>query len=159
MKAFRTFYIENGEQLFAYLLRKSGNAALAADLVQETFTRYLSQYRNRELSVALLYTIARNSFYDHVRKERPQADPEELDTLASTIDQERLYMVREESRLVLDAMQQLDEEDRDILALVATSGLSYREIAEIKGMSEAPVKVRVHRARQQLRTILATESA
>ena len=82
MKAFRTFYIENGEQLFAYLLRKSGNAALAADLVQETFTRYLSQYRNRELSVALLYTIARNSFYDHVRKERPQADPEELDTLA-----------------------------------------------------------------------------
>ncbi len=159
MKAFRTFYIENGEQLFAYLLRKSGNAALAADLVQETFTRYLSQYRNRELSVALLYTIARNSFYDHVRKERPQADPEELDTLASTIDQERLYMVREESRLVLDAMQQLDEEDRDILALVATSGLSYREIAEIKGMSEAAVKVRVHRARQQLRTILATESA
>ena len=159
MKAFRTFYIENGEQLFAYLLRKSGNAALAADLVQETFTRYLSQYRNRELSVALLYTIARNSFYDHVPKERPQADPEELDTLASTIDQERLYMVREESRLVLDAMQQLDEEDRDILALVATSGLSYREIAEIKGMSEAAVKVRVHRARQQLRTILATESA
>ena len=159
MKGFRTFYLENGEQLFGYLLRKSGNAPLAADLVQDTFTRYLSQYRNRELSVALLYTIARNSFYDHVRKERPQADPEELDTLASTIDQERLYMVREESRLVLDAMQQLDEEDRDILALVATSGLSYREIAEIKGMSEAAVKVRVHRARQQLRTILATESA
>ena len=159
MTAFRTLYIENGEQLFAYLLRKSGNAALAADLVQETFTRYLSQYRNRELSVALLYTIARNSFYDHVRKERPQADPEELDTLASTIDQERLYMVREESRLVLDAMQQLDEEDRDILALVATSGLSYREIAEIRGTREAAVKVRVHRARQQLRTISATESA
>lgn len=157
MKGFRTFYLENGEQLFGYLLRKSGNAPLAADLVQDTFTRYLSQYRNRELSVALLFTIARNIFYDHMRKQRPQASMEELDAQASPEDQEHLYIVREESRLVLNAMQQLDEDDRDILALVAASGLSYREIAEIKGMSETAVKVRVHRARQQLRTILATE--
>lgn len=159
MKAFRTFYIENGERLFGYLLRKSGNAALAADLVQDTFTRYLSQYRSRELSVPLLFTMARNLFYDHMRKERPQADPAELDTLTSDEDQERLYMVREESRLVLKAMQELGEEDRDILALVATSGLNYREIAEVRGMSEAAIKVRVHRARQQLRTILARKPA
>lgn len=159
MKAFRTFYIENGERLFGYLLRKSGNAALAADLVQDTFTRYLSQYRSRELSVPLLFTMARNLFYDHMRKERPQADPAELDTLTSGEDQEHLYMVREESRLVLKAMQELGEEDRDILALVATSGLNYREIAGIRGMSEAAIKVRVHRARQQLRTILAREPA
>ena len=158
MKAFRTFYLENGEHLFGYLLRKSGNAQLAADLVQDTFTRYLSQYRTRELSVALLFTMARNMFYDHMRKQRPQASLEELDAQASMEDQEHLYIVREESRLVLKAMQQLDEEDRDILSLVVSSGLSYREIAGIKGLSEAAVKVRVHRTRQQLRTILATES-
>jgi RNA polymerase sigma-70 factor (ECF subfamily) len=56
-------------------------------------------------------------------------------------------------------MQQLDDEDRDILALIVSSGLTYREIAEIRGCSESAVKVRVHRARQQLRKILATEGS
>lgn len=159
MKAFRAFYIENGERLFGYLLRKSGSAHLAADLVQDTFTRYLGQYRNRELNVALLFTIARNIFYDHMRKQRQQVELAEFPSDAATNDQEHQYIVREESRQVLAAMQQLDEEDRDILALIVSSGLTYREIAEIKGCSESAVKVRVHRARQQLRKILATEAS
>lgn len=157
MKAFRVFYLENRERLFGYLLRKSGSVHLAADLVQDAFTRYLSQYRTRELNVALLFTIARNTFYDHMRQQRRQVELAECSPDLATDDQEHQYIVREESRLVLAAMQQLDEEDRDILALVVSSDLTYREIATIKGCSESAVKVRVHRARQQLRKILATE--
>lgn len=67
MHKFRQFYIDNGDKLFGYLLRKSGNTHLAADLVQETFTRYLERYRNREQSPALLFTIGRNLFYDQMR--------------------------------------------------------------------------------------------
>lgn len=159
MKAFRAFYIENGERLFGYLLRKSGSAHLAADLVQDTFTRYLSQYRSRELNAALLFTIARNIFYDHMRRQRQHVELAEFPSDTATDDQEHQYIVREESRQVLAAMQQLDEEDRDILALIVSSGLTYREIAEIRGCSESAVKVRVHRARQQLRKILATEAS
>jgi RNA polymerase sigma-70 factor (ECF subfamily) len=63
-------------------------------------------------------------------------------------------MVREEYRCVLAAMRHLEEDERDLLALVATSGLSYREIARVAGTSEANVKVKVHRARKKLRTLL-----
>jgi RNA polymerase sigma-70 factor (ECF subfamily) len=64
-------------------------------------------------------------------------------------------MVRDEYRRVLSAMDALESDERDILALVISSDLSYREIASIAGISEANVKVRVHRARLNLKEILA----
>lgn len=157
MERFSRFYSENREKLFGYLLRKSGSPHLAADLVQESYTRYIERYRHQELSVALLFTIARNIFLDHVRNQRPQADLADIPSGLAD-DQEHLLIRKEESQQILAALQQLDEEDRDLLALVASSGLSYREIATIKHCSEGSLKVRVHRARQKLRTILPKES-
>jgi len=49
--------------------------------------------------------------------------------------------------------KKLTDEDREILAQVA-SGLPYRQIGEILGLSEANIKVRVHRARVKLREII-----
>ena len=158
MDVFRTFYTEHGERLFGYLLRKSGNPALAADLAQETFTRYLERQGDGELSVALLFTMARNLYYDHLRRQRPFVELDEATLPADeTSAQERRYIVREDSRQVLTAMRQLDEEDRDILALIVSGGLTYAQIAAVRGCSEATIKVRVHRARQKLRQILPAE--
>jgi RNA polymerase sigma-70 factor (ECF subfamily) len=53
-------------------------------------------------------------------------------------------------------MQQLEPEERDVLALVVSNDLSYREIARITGISEGNVKVRVHRARVKLRKMMNT---
>ncbi len=156
MEEFQKFYTAHGGRLFGYLLRKSGSRHLAADLVQESFTRYLERYRQRELSLSLLFTIGRNLLYDHFRTCRQDTELTDLPAETAT-DQEQAYMVREQSRQVLQALQQLDEEDRDVLALVVSSGLQYREIAAIKGCTEAAVKVRVHRARQRLRHLLPVE--
>jgi RNA polymerase sigma-70 factor (ECF subfamily) len=157
MDTFRKFYTDNGTRLLGYLLRKSGNYHLAADLMQETFVRYLERYRNQGLSVALLFTIGRNVFYDHVRRQRESvALDESFASLAD--DQEQLYIIKEDMRRLLEAMRQLDDDDRDILSLVVSSGLSYREIGALSGCSEGNVKVRVHRARQKLRQLLPAES-
>jgi len=157
MDTFRKFYTDNGARLLGYLLRKSGNYHLAADLAQETFARYMERYRNRELSVALLFTIGRNVFYDHIRRHREGVALDETNAGLAD-DQEQRYIVKEDMQRVLDAMGQLDDDDRDILSLVVSSGLSYRDIAAIKGCSEANIKVRVHRARQKLRQLLPAES-
>ena len=69
-------------------------------------------------------------------------------------DQEEHYLVRDECRRVLSALQKLERDERDVLTLVVSSGLSYREIAGVTGLSEANVKVRVHRARLNLKKIL-----
>jgi RNA polymerase sigma-70 factor (ECF subfamily) len=153
MHKFLKFYIDNRDKLFGYLLRKSGNKHLAADLVQETFTRYMERYRNQEQSPALLYTIGRNLFYDEMRHNNRLVSGEEIskDTVA---DQEEAYIAKEESSKIFAAMERLGEDERDILALVVSSGLGYQEIADIRQCSVANIKVKVHRARQKLKKLL-----
>jgi RNA polymerase sigma-70 factor (ECF subfamily) len=153
MHRFRQFYIDNGAKLFGYLLRKSGNTHLAADLVQETFTRYLERYRNREQSPALLYTIGRNLFYDQMRQNKRLIPREEI-CREAVADQEETYIAKEESNKILAAMALLGDEEQDILALVVSSGLGYQEIADIRKCSVANIKVKVHRARQKLKKLL-----
>jgi RNA polymerase sigma-70 factor, ECF subfamily len=153
MNRFRQFYIDNGDKLFGYLFRKSGSRHLAADLVQESFTRYLERYRHREQSLALLFTIGRNLFYDQMRLQKRFAPEEEIGH-ESVPGQEESYIAKEESSKVLAAMAQLGEDERDILALVVSSGLSYQEIADMRKCSLANIKVKVHRARQNLKKLL-----
>jgi RNA polymerase sigma-70 factor (ECF subfamily) len=131
----------------------TGDYELASDLMQESFTRYLEHYRDKPQRVSLLYTIARNAFFDNLKKQKRQtAFNEEKEDQSS--DQESAMMVRQEYRRVLSAMRHLGNTERDILTLVISGDLSYREIASITGTSEANVKVKVHRARLKLKEII-----
>ena len=140
--------------LFAYLMRRTGDYYLSSDIMQESFTRYLGNYGDRSESASLLFKIARNALLDDQRK-RNRTTILEDDTEDKVGNPENHMMVRDEYRRVLLAMQQLGEEERDTLALVISSDMSYREIAEITRTSEQNVKVRVHRARVKLRKIVA----
>lgn len=152
MNKIRQFYTENKDKLFGYLLRKTGNSFLAADLVQETFTRYMEKYRAHEQSPALLFTIGRNLFYDEIRHNRLIARE---DIVQGTVaDQEEKYIAKEQANKILAAMEKLGDDEREILALVVGSVLSYQEIAAIRKCSVANIKVKVHRARQKLKKLL-----
>jgi RNA polymerase sigma-70 factor (ECF subfamily) len=150
---FRAFYQKHRERLFAYLMRRTGDYYLSGDILQESFTRYLEKYGDAGPNPALLYAIARNAVVDGHRKQgrdtRLFDEPEH-----SQHTPETHAMVREEYRRVLAAMQELAPEERDVLSLVVSSDLSYREIARITGTSEGSVKVRVHRARVKLRKMM-----
>jgi RNA polymerase sigma-70 factor (ECF subfamily) len=52
---------------------------------------------------------------------------------------------------------QLSSGERDVLSLVASGDLNYREIGEMIGITEANVKVRVHRARVKLKNLMKKE--
>jgi len=134
-------------------MRSTGDYYLADDILQESFTRYLEKYGKEGPNTALLYTIARNAVIDgHRRQGRdtPLLDEPEF----SQPNPEMQMLVREDYRRVMAAMQELAPEERDVLALVVSSDLSYREIARITDTSEGNVKVRVHRARVKLRKMM-----
>ncbi len=152
MKRFRDFYITTKDRLFGYLLRKTGDYQLAADTMQESFTRYLERYGTAEPRVALLFTISRHVLVDIHRKQRHHVlyNEEVHDRVAG----QDPSLVNEQAQRILQAISQLPPEDADILSLVTGSNLSYREIASMNGMTEANVKVRVHRSRLKLRQIL-----
>ena len=134
-------------------MRCTGDYYLSGDILQESFTRYLEKYGEDGQNPALLYTIARNAVVDgHRRQGRDTALLDAQDQ--SRPNPETQMLVREDYRRVLAGMQELEPEEREILALVVSSGLPYREIARIAGTSEANVKVRVHRARVKLKKMM-----
>lgn len=153
MKLFDRVYREHRKKLFSYLMRMCGDFELSRDIMQESFTRFYKHYRNDAPEAPLLYTIARNALFDHFRKDRHHAELDETRTQAP-LDSERMLLVRDEYRRTLAAMEQLNQDERDILSLVVSSGLSYRDIAGIAGLSESNVKIKVHRARLHLRQLL-----
>lgn len=153
MKSFSSFYRSNKDKLFGYLMRLTGNYQLSCDITQESFTRVLTHYGPELQKASLLFTIARNALRDNARKNAYRiaatVDPE-----SEAMDSEQLLLVREEYRRTLAAMQRLEKTEKDILAMVVSSDLTYREIAAIVGISEANVRVKVHRARIRLREFL-----
>jgi len=153
VRKFRAFYNKHKDMFFAYLMRSTGDYYLASDIMQESFTRYLERYGKDPQSAALLYKIGRNLIYDNARKQKRNAQLQS-DQNNPVDDHEHYLMVREQYQQVLSAMQTLEAEQRDILALTVSSQLSYREISSITGISEANIKVKVHRARAKLRQII-----
>jgi len=140
----------NRDKLFGYLMRLTGDYQLSSDIVQESFTRFLEHYGSDRQNVSLLFTIARNALWDNSRKKEHNKKLEN-DMKDGSINQEQMFLIRESYRKVLNAMLKLEISQREILALKVSSDLSYREIANIIGISEANVKVKVHRARIKLK--------
>lgn len=156
MKLFNQFYIEHKNSLFAYLMRMTGDYYLASDMLQESFTRLLDRYPSNAWCKALLFRVARNAMIDEKRKLR-DGKRQALTENHGAQDHEHDLMIRESYREVLKALQDLDPMEQDILNLKISSNLTYRDIAGIVGTSEANVKVKIHRARIKLKSVLKNE--
>lgn len=154
MENYEVFYKSSKDGLFAYLLRMTGDYHLACDLVQESFVRYLRRYSNLgESSRALLYTIARNMAMDAFRRPRTVLYKPD-DYAEQNNNPEQLVDSRQTFDRLLIAIGQLPALDRELLSLLSGADLSYAEIGKILKISEANVKVKVHRARIRLKEIL-----
>jgi RNA polymerase sigma-70 factor (ECF subfamily) len=156
VNTFKDFYNRQRRRFFAYLIRRAGDYHLACDIMQESFTRLYEKYTAERFTPQLLYTIGRNLVLDALRKRR-HSPSESSDVEHPDDGQEHYLMVRDEYRQVLVAMHRLEDDERDLLSLVVSSELSYRELAEVTGVSEANIKVKVHRARKKLRNFLGAE--
>lgn len=157
MSDYGLFYQSWKNKIFNYLMRVTGDGSLAGDIMQETFTRHFDHYGETNRDIPLLYRIARNLFMDEMRRVKTRRGVVEEEGEEPSIDQDHRLMVRFEYRCVLSAMASLEEKEREILSLVAGGDLSYSEIASLVGISEANVKVKVHRARLKLKMILNEE--
>lgn len=154
--SFRHFYQQYRESFFAYLVRFTGDCDLAGEILQESFTRYLERYSHLTPEPRLLYAIGRNAAIDTFRQKRRMILMDE-DTPGSDCDQERRLVVKQTYRRMQQALLKLTPAERDVLSLVVSGDLNYREIGEMIGITEANVKVRVHRARVKLKNLMKKE--
>ena len=144
--------------VFHFLSRTTGDAALAEDLVQEVFVRILKYRHTYDVTSRFdtwLFRIARNARADHFRKQGPRVESVEAALEVATDDPGPARLLeRQIDREQLErALRQLDDEPRDLLVLARYQGMPYDRIAEALGIEVGAVKVRVHRAMKQLRSL------
>jgi RNA polymerase sigma-70 factor (ECF subfamily) len=103
-----------------------------------------------------MYHIARNTVYDHFRKVKRTPTHSDLTNYENSIDGEQnadVIMEKEQELKMLEtAMGKLSDENRELLILCRFQELKYNEIARILNTTEGAVKVRVHRALNQLKS-------
>lgn len=155
------------DQLYGAALRMTRNAADAEDVVQETYAKAFAsfkQFRPGTNLKAWLFRILTNTYINTYRKaqRRPQtSDDENVEdwqiaraashqaTGLRSAEVEALDAMPDTQ--VLQALDGLSDDFREVVTLADIEGFSYKEIAQIMGTPIGTVMSRLNRARKQLR--------
>ncbi len=153
---FETFYESTRKPLYGYLFRIVSDTALAQDLFQETYLRFLKAERkpmDDATQRAYLFRIAANLVNDHFRKhKRERAGMTELLTEASEVPD-----VPADPRPVNKALEQLSKQNKALLWLAYVEQFDHITIAEMLGVQKGSVRVLLFRAKQKMLSLLSGE--
>jgi RNA polymerase sigma factor (sigma-70 family) len=149
-RALDDLYRRHGSEIYRYALAVLGNHADAEDVTQTTF---LNAYRSLEQGVRprkpsnWLFTIASNAIKQRYRQESSRPREVELDErVAGTSPDESGPSVGE----VLTALARIPPQQRQAIVLREFEGRSYKEIAEILGVTTSALETLLFRARRSL---------
>ncbi|WIY83800.1 sigma-70 family RNA polymerase sigma factor [Propionimicrobium sp. PCR01-08-3] len=163
------------DQLYGAALRMTRNPTDAEDVVQETYTKAFSSFKQFTPGTNLkawLYRILTNTYINSYRKSQRQpqtsgsADVEDWQEARAASHSssglpsaEREALDRMPDPAVNQALDSLSPDFREVVLLADVEGFSYKEIAEIMGTPIGTVMSRLNRARSQLRTKLSDYAA
>ena len=161
MEALGVLFERYKRPLYGFLYRLVHDVAWAEDLALDVFLRVFDRRRTYKQGFKFstwLFTIAHNLAADGMRRsnrcELPVECPEDFATppAGQPVDIAERAELADTVRL---AVMALPEDQRLVILLREFEGFSYREIAQVLGGSEDTIRVRAHRARQNLRKALA----
>jgi len=170
LAAFEALTNRYERRIYTLAMRILGNQHDAEDVTQQTFLNaleHLEDFRGDSSFATWLFRIATNAALKIIRKRRgldtvSLEQSTELQDGSDTIPHpeyiadwrqtpDRLAQQAETRRVLEQALAELDEKHRLVFLLRDVEGLSIKETAEALGLTEANVKVRLLRARLQLR--------
>ena len=158
-RRFEALYERYVGPVYRYLYSRVGAVQEAEDLTAQTFLKALEAlpgYHHRGHFAAWLFAIARNKAIDFYRRRRRQdplgedARSEEPDPLAQAVQSDLVAR--------LDGLLRgLKEDERELVRLRYTAGLSFAELAALTGRKEAAVKKALYRLLDRLQAGLEAD--
>ncbi len=154
-KIFQKLYKNYANHVYRYAYWLTGDEDEAKDITSETFVRiWTADTTPRAESVkAYLFTISRNLYLQDLRKKKRLSTITD-DLVDNTILPDKNAEIISELKQVRIALQKLPEIDRTVVCMRAEEGMSYREIAQITGLSISAIKVKIFRSRAKLNEFL-----
>ena len=151
---FKELFDKNSKNIYHLCYGYTGDSDSANDLMQETFIKVwqnLDGFRNQSQISTWIYRIAINTCLSHLRVEKRKVTDEISDfIIENTV--EPISEKEEQIALLYKCISQLEENERIIITLVLDE-VPYPEIADISGISEGNLRVRIHRIKHKLTDI------
>jgi len=158
---FERVYRANVDAVTAYFARRSADPHLVADLTADTFVTAITSFGSfdpgKGTARSWVFGIARHVYAAHCEAYGQQRDrlqrlagrrdlePDQVEELLDRIDAERA------GRDLVTGLGLLPDRDRALVELVDLAGLRPKEAAAVLGVTPGAVRMRLMRARAQLR--------
>jgi len=149
-ETFRAFYERTARPVWAYLRRLSGDPAVADDLLQDTYFRFVRAGRTFESDahqLHYLFRVAASAAADWRRQRRPHDVA--LGETGDSVVQTPASVSVEERADVSRTLARLRPRDREMLWLAYALGSSHEEIARRLGVGRPSIKAMLARARRR----------
>ena len=162
--AFREVVERYQAKIFSIIFGILRNRNDAEDIAQQVFSKIYFSIRNFDLRSSLLtwiYKITVNECYDYLRKKRvrrlvyesdfSQEESQRMEASDPAVDPAAAVDTRLAHRdLAVKLLSKVSEEDRSLILLKEVEGHSVEELAQMTGMNENTIKVKLFRTRQKL---------
>ncbi len=162
--AFRELVERFQAKVFSIIFGILRNHNDAEDIAQQVFSKVYFSIRNFDFRSSLLtwiYKITVNECYDYLRKKRvrrlvyesdfSQEESQRMEASDPAVDPSQPVDTRLAQRdLALKLLSKVSEEDRSLILLKEVEGHSVEELAQMTGMNENTIKVKLFRTRQKL---------
>lgn len=146
---FETIYKTHWQKVFRLCMGYVNDTDRAKDLAQETFIKVwkqLPKFRNESSIGTWIYRIASNTCLRQIEKENKMPKSE----LPLEIKEEILETnIEKDTQFLYQCISELQEVERIIISL-ELEDMSQKEIAQIVGLSEGNVRVKIHRIKEKL---------
>lgn len=170
--AYRGLVEKYQERVYHLCFGMLRNREDAVDVAQEAFVKahhHLATFRVESTFYTWLYRIARNLVIDHIRRRKRSAEVAFDDAVAARDEEGEIAAIHEVDgpgrladraevqRKVMEALQQLPEDQREVVLLREVEEMSYKEIADAMEIPEGTVMSRLFYARRKLQKLLTAQ--
>ncbi|THU30747.1 sigma-70 family RNA polymerase sigma factor [Niastella caeni] len=145
---FEDIYHTYWQKVFRLCMGYANDYAFAQDLAQETFIlvwQNLAKFRNEASIGTWIFRIASNNCLRKIEKEKRLSKAD----LPVNLKEEERHSIEPEIQMLYKFIAELPETDRIIISL-ELEDVKQAEIASIVGLSEANIRVKVHRIKEKL---------
>lgn len=157
-QAFGELYDQYLPAIYRFIVIKVGNKADAEDISHQVFLnawQKMPKYKHQGFPFSSwLYRIAHNAVIDFYRTSKHHIDIDSVpeDSFSETPETDKKIDDLMQTRIVKDAIKELNEDEQNVIIMKFVNELSNKEIAASLEKSEGAVRVMQHRALKQLKT-------
>jgi RNA polymerase sigma factor (sigma-70 family) len=148
--------------LVRYAYRLTGDVEVARDVVQDTFLTLCRQGPGsvEDHVVPWLFRVCRNRAFDVIKTRHPDSPLTEMENRMPDghDDPDDLLERKERLSLVLELLDTLSRNQREVISLKFRHGLSYKEISSITGLSVTNVGFLIHTGLKTIKERLSVEA-